>query len=81
MARKIDLSEWYTAKEATQKLSENAGRPISVHYPRTLVRYGKVNSLDLGARGKLYWKRDIDSYVVATKRGQKAAQEREELAN
>ena len=70
-SKKIDLGDWYTAEEAQKRLSENAGREIDINYPRTLARYGKIESIEVGARGKLYRKRDIDAYVVGMKRGRK----------
>ena len=71
----INLDDWYTAEEARQRLSENSGREIDINYPRTLARYGKIETLDIGARGKLYLKSDIDVYVVDTKRGPKPKSE------
>ncbi len=71
----VNLDDWYTNEEAVKRLSKNSGRPIDKNYPRTLARYGKIASLDVGARGKLYLKKDIDSYVVSTKRGKKPTQQ------
>lgn len=73
--KSINLDDWYTAEEARQRLSENSGREIDINYPRTLARYGKIETLDIGARGKLYLKKDIDAYVVDTKRGPKPKSE------
>jgi len=73
--KRINLDDWYTAEEAAKRLSENSGREIDVNYPRTLVRYGKITSIDIGKRGKLYLKKDIDAYKVDTKRGRKSKQE------
>ena len=73
----INLDDWYTADEAVERLSKNSGRPIDRSYPRTLSRYGLIRSLDIGARGKLYLKVDIDAYVVDTKRGPKPRQAKE----
>ena len=72
MAKKqtIHLEDWYNAEEAAARLSENSGRPIDRNYPRTLARYGHVRTIDVGS-GKLYLKKDIDNYVVSTKRGRK----------
>jgi len=70
--RRINLDDWYTAEEAAKRLSENSGREIDVNYPRTLVRYSKITSIDIGKRGKLYLKKDIDAYKVDGKRGRKA---------
>ncbi len=74
----INLDEWYTAEEAAKRLSENSGRTIDINYPRTLARYGTIKSLDIGARGKLYWKVDVDAYKVDTKRGRKASTKKPE---
>ncbi len=68
----VNLADWYTAAEATAALSRNAGRPIDKNYPRTLARYNRVRTMELGTRGRLYLKADIDGYVVSTKRGVKA---------
>ena len=70
--KRINLDDWYTAEEAARRLSENSGRKIDVSYPRTLVRYGKITSIDFGKSGKLYLKKDIDAYKVDVKRGRKA---------
>ncbi len=71
------LDEWYTNDQAVKRLSENSGRPVNRNYPRTLARYGKIRSLDIGTGSKLYLKADVDTYVVDTKRGPKAKQEKE----
>ncbi len=62
-SNKINLNDWYTTEEARQKLSANSGREINSSYPRTLAKNGKITSLDIGSRGKLYLKRDVDAYV------------------
>lgn len=69
---RINLDDWYTTEEAVKRLSENSGRPIDANYPRTLARYGKVTSLDIGNRGKLYLKADVDAYVVSSRPGRKS---------
>ena len=66
--KSTDLNDYYTVEQAVKRLSEIAGRPIDENYPRTLVRYGKVRSIDVG-RTKLYLKEDIDKYEVSRKRG------------
>jgi hypothetical protein len=73
--KRINLDDWYTAEEAAKRLSENSGREIDINYPRTLARYGKIISLDIGRRGKLYLKKDVDEYKVDTKRGRKPKKE------
>ena len=75
MAKRITLDDWYTNDQAVQKLSETAGRPIDRNYPRTLARYGKIETLDIGTGSKLYKKSDIDTYVVAEHPGRKAKKE------
>lgn len=78
---RIDINDWYTADEAARRLSANSGRKINASYPRTLARAGKITSLDIGSSGrpvKLYLKKDIDAYIVSTKRGPKARKEAEE---
>ena len=72
MPKRINLDDWYTNDQAVKRLSENAGRPIDRNYPRTLARYGKVETLDIGTGSKLYKKKDIDNYVVSTTRGRKS---------
>jgi hypothetical protein len=75
MSKKINLDDWYTAEQARARLSENSGREININYPRTLAKYGSVKTLEVGARGKLYWKADIDAYKVSGQRGRKPKQE------
>jgi len=75
MVKNVNLDDWYTAEEARERLSTNSGREIDINYPRTLARYGKVKTLDVTSRGKLYFKRDIDNYVVSGQRGRKPRQE------
>jgi hypothetical protein len=71
LLKTINLDDWYRAEEAAKRLSENSGREIDINYPRSLASYGKIKSLDIGARGKLYLKTDVDAYVVNTKSGRK----------
>jgi hypothetical protein len=70
--KRINLDDWYTNDQAVERLSANAGRRIDRNYPRTLARYGKVETLDIGTGSKLYRKKDIDAYVVSRQRGPKA---------
>ncbi len=74
-AKKVNLDDYYTAKEARDRLSENSGREIGIDYPRTLANKNKIRSLDIGARGKLYLKVDVDTYIVSTKRGRRPKNE------
>jgi len=75
--KRINLDDWYTNDQAVERLSQNAGRPIDRNYPRTLARYGKIETLDIGTGSKLYRKRDIDNYVVSTTRGRKPSKKEE----
>jgi hypothetical protein len=71
----INLEEWYTNDQAVKRLSENSGRPIDRNYPRTLAKYGKIETLNIGTGSKLYSKKQIDAYYVAVRRGRKAKEE------
>jgi len=74
VVKHINLDDWYTNNQAVERLSQNSSRPIDKNYPRTLARYGKVETLDIGTGSKLYSKKDIDNYKVETKRGRKPKQ-------
>lgn len=59
MEEKIDLSQWYTAKQAAEKLGTTR------KYIRTLgVQYGKFKTHKLGDHLMLYWREDVDAYTV-----------------
>ena len=73
--RRVNLDEWYTNDQAVERLAKNAGRPIDRNYPRTLARYRKVKTLDIGTRSKLYSRKDIDAYVVSKAPGKKSRSE------
>jgi len=65
MAKKKPPEErWITVQEATQILSEKAGRPISQSYVRSLVRLGKVEARERDGRTNEYKASDIENYVV-----------------
>ena len=65
---KVNLADYYTASQAAERLTLNSGRTIKPDYPRSLARYGKVRTLEMG-NGKLYLKADIDKYVVKDQPG------------
>lgn len=75
----INMDEWYTAKAATTRLEANSGRKIPTSYPRTLAKYGKVRVLELSDRMHLYFKADIDAYIVED-RGEKAGRVKRQKA-
>ena len=55
----INLAEWYTAKEAADKLC------TSPKYVRTLaIQYKKFKTHKLHEHVMLYWKEDVDNYQV-----------------
>lgn len=72
MAEETKLGDWYTPAQAVARLEANAGRKIDPSTPRQLADAGKVRRQVLSATMSLYYKPDIDGYIVET-RGQKAA--------
>ena len=75
----INLAEWYTASQAAERLSRNSGKAIKADYPRKLAQYGKVKTLKISERASLYWKADIDAYIVE-ERGEKSARAKRQNA-
>ncbi|WP_201390350.1 hypothetical protein [Ktedonobacter sp. SOSP1-52] len=71
MADKIDLDQYYTAKEAAEVLSRNSGKAIGPDYVRTLAKYGKLTPKKINTRLSLYPKAQVDAYVVED-RGEKS---------
>jgi hypothetical protein len=62
-SEEINLSEWYTAKQAADKLG------TSPKYVRTLgIQYGKFKTHKLHEQIMLYWKEDVDAYHVERKK-------------
>jgi hypothetical protein len=59
----IELKDWYTAEQATARLTANSGREVDKNYVRSLARYGKVRRLKLG-NASLYYRADVDPYIV-----------------
>ncbi len=79
MTELINPAEWYDAAQAADRLTRNSGKPIDHSYVRTLARYGKIRSLKLGSRASLYYKEDVDHYIVE-ERGEKSARARRQAA-
>lgn len=67
----VNLSDWYSASAAADRLSRNSGKNIKASYPRKLALYGKVRTLKISERSVLYNKEDIDAYLVED-RGEKS---------
>lgn len=67
-----NLENWYSPAQAVARLEANAGRKIDSSLPRQLAEAGKVKRRQISATMSLYWKPDIDAYIVEP-RGQKAA--------
>src|SRR5947209_17928905 len=76
----INLEEWYNPTDAAKRLTANSGKEIGVDYVRTLARYGKVETLELSPRIRLYKRADIDSYIVE-ERGEKSGRAKRQKAN
>lgn len=75
----IDLSLYYLPDEAAAILSRNSKKNISPAYLRQLVRYGAINSIQLGPRMHVYLRSEIDNYKVE-ERGAKSARAAKEKA-
>ena len=75
----INLSEWYSAAAAAERLSRNSGKDIKPSYPRKLARYGKIRTTKISERNTLYLKADVDVYVVED-RGEKSARAKRQTA-
>lgn len=75
----FNMNEWYSPTEAAQRLTANSGKEIDTSYVRTLARYGKVRFYKISARSSLYYKPDIDSYIVED-RGEKSARAQRQKA-
>lgn len=75
----INLSEWYSASEAADRLSRNSGREVATDYPRKLAEYGKIRALKINSRATLYRKEDVDHYIVE-ERGVKSGRAKRQRA-
>jgi hypothetical protein len=72
MPDRIDLEQYYTAKEAAEVLSRNSGKDIDAAYVRMLSKYKKLIPKKINTRLNLYPKAQVDGYVVED-RGVKSA--------
>lgn len=72
MYRKEDYpDDLLTSAEAAEILSKNAGREIKQDYVRMLVRYKKLERVELDGRTKLYPRSQVEKIVVSDKPGKK----------
>ncbi len=60
----LNLDEWYDVHDAAKRLTANSGRDIDESYVRTLARYNRIRKFSLGRNAALYYKPDVDAYVV-----------------
>jgi hypothetical protein len=58
------LDEWVNAHEAASILSKKSDHPISPDYVRLLSHLGKIRSIAIDGRTKLYCKEDAENYTV-----------------
>ena len=75
----INLSEWYSASAAAERLSRNSGKSIKASYPRKLAEYGKIRTVKISDRSSLYYKPDVDNYIVE-ERGEKSGRAKRQNA-
>lgn len=71
MNEPIDLTQYYTAAQAAQRLSLNSGRTVPVSCVRDLTRQGKVTPIKIDGWLTLYPREQIDVCIVEA-RGVKA---------
>jgi activator of HSP90 ATPase len=79
MTDKIDLDQFYTAKEAAEVLSRNSGKTISPAYVRILAGYRNWPVKKISERMQLYPKNLVDGYVVED-RGEKSGRAKQQKA-
>ncbi|SRR5712692_1636661 len=75
----INLAEWYSASVAAERLSRNSGKTIKPSYPRKLAEYGKIRAIRISDRASLYYKPDVDAYIVE-ERGEKSGRAQRQRA-
>lgn len=75
----LNLAEWYTPTQAAERLTANSGKPIDVSYVRTLAKYNKIRTHQISERVRLYYKPDVDVYIVED-RGEKSARAKRQQA-
>jgi hypothetical protein len=60
----MDKKKWITSKEAADLLTGTSGHQISDAYVRRLGNTGKLSTMSIDARTKLYKKADVEAYTV-----------------
>ncbi len=70
------LDAWLSGRDAARILTENSGHTVSAAYVRWLGNNDKIRTRIFDGRTKLYYKADIESYTVDTKRGPKPGMRR-----
>jgi hypothetical protein len=61
------LDEWINAHDAAEIMSQKSGHRVSSDYVRLLSNTGKIRSIALDGRTKLYCKVDAENYMVRRK--------------
>jgi hypothetical protein len=58
------LDAWVNGRDAASILSQKSGHRVSPDYVRLLSHLGKIRSIAIDGRTKLYCREDIESYTV-----------------
>lgn len=65
MARKEDiLTDWVSSKKAAEILTANSGHTVSTDYVRRLGNTGKIETMPIDERTKLYNRKGVEGYRV-----------------
>ncbi len=65
MVRKEDiLTDWVSSKKAAEILTANSGHTISTDYVRRLGNTGKIETMQIDERTKLYNRKIVEGYTV-----------------
>jgi hypothetical protein len=60
----LQLEDWYTVNEAARVLTKRSGRTVKGDYVNKLAKLGKIRAHKISERVTLYFKPDVDNYVV-----------------
>nr|HET6904379.1 hypothetical protein [Ktedonobacteraceae bacterium] len=58
------LSDWISSKKAAELLTANSGHTVSVDYVRRLGNTGKLETIQIDERTKLYNRKGVEGYRV-----------------